>query len=278
VTVVWMLLLACGGREGCDDMQVFDHDTESCVAYSPGNPVVADVWVPPLRTRWQWQLTGTIDTSKDVEMYDIDLFETPDTALEALGDRVVICYFSAGSLEDFRDDVGFVDEAAIGNKLDGWADERWLDVTHPDVWQLATQRLDRAVERGCDGVEPDNVDGFVNKSGFPLTQAEQLQFNRFLADEAHVRGLSVGLKNDVDQTGALEPWFDWALNEECVQFDECGVYGAFEDANKAVFHTEYVDDNRDAADLAKTVCADRPKWFSTLIKTWDLGSEFTDCP
>ena len=274
-----LMLLACGGREGCDDDQVYDHRAGACEPYRAGDPVQADVWSPSLGTSWQWQLTGAIDRSLDVEMYDVDLFEAKDADLDGLraDGRTVICYFSAGSLEDFRDDVGFVDDDAIGKKLDGWDDERWLDVTHPDVFELARKRLDLAVQRGCDGVEPDNVDGYVNASGFPLTAAEQLQFNRFLADEAHSRGLSVGLKNDVDQLRTLEPWFDWALNEECVAYDECQRYGPFQDADKAVFHTEYVDAVSEAAGLLSEVCGARPSGFSTLVKTWDLGSEWFAC-
>ena len=58
---------------------------------------------------------------------------------------------------------------------------------------------------GFDGVEADNVDGYANDSGFPLTAADQLRFNRFLARAAHARGLSIGLKNDLGQAAALEP-------------------------------------------------------------------------
>jgi hypothetical protein len=45
--------------------------------------------------------------------------------------------------------------------------------------------------------------------------------------EAHKQGLSVGLKNDVEQIGALHSHFDWALNEECLDYDECGEYAPF---------------------------------------------------
>ena len=37
---------------------------------------------------------------------------------------------------------------------------------------------------GCDGVEPDNVDGYVNDTGFDLTAGDQLDFNRFARGEA----------------------------------------------------------------------------------------------
>ena len=100
-------------------------------------------------------------------------------------------------------------------------------------------RLDLCRDKGFDGVEADNVDGYVNNTGFPLTAEDQLIFNTFLADAAHARGLSIGLKNDVEQAAVLEPLFDWAINEECVRFRECELLLPFIEAGKAVFHVEY---------------------------------------
>jgi hypothetical protein len=91
-------------------------------------------------------------------------------------------------------------------------------------------RLDLAVEKRCDGVEPDNVDAYDgNDPGFPLTYEDQIDYNTFLAAEAHSRGLSVGLKNDLAQVEDLLDLFDWALNEECFQWDECGDLQPFID-------------------------------------------------
>ena len=64
-----------------------------CTDYTAGSPAANDgVWQPPTGTTWQWQLTEAIDTSYDVEMYDVDLFNVTDAELTALEDRVVICY------------------------------------------------------------------------------------------------------------------------------------------------------------------------------------------
>ena len=52
--------------------------------------------------------------------------------------------------------------------------------------KIILDRLDVARAKGCDGVEPDNVDGYANKTGFDLTKDDQLRFNRFLAVEAIV--------------------------------------------------------------------------------------------
>jgi len=232
------------------------------------------VWCPPPTTTWQWQLTGDL-VAADVEMFDIDLFDI-DAAqiadLRAEG-RVVICYFSAGSHEEWRPDADQFPAVAIGDPLDEWPGERWLDVRDPAVRDTLAARLDLAVDKGCDGVEPDNVDGYANQTGFPLTGADQLDFNRWLADQAHARQLSVGLKNDLDQVEDLLPRFDWALNEECMAYDECDRLAPFIDAGKAVFHVEYVDDPADGPALADTVCPAAQGWsFSSLVKHWDLDA------
>jgi hypothetical protein len=127
-------------------------------------------------------------------------------------------------------------------------------------------------------VEPDNVDGYANATGFPLSADDQLDFNRFLATAAHARNLSVGLKNDVEQVEALVDDFDWALNEECLGYDECDLLSPFIAADKAVFHVEYVDDPVDGPALADSVCpATLELGFSSLIKTWDLDAWRLPC-
>ena len=83
------------------------------------------------------------------------------------------------------------------------------------------------VQRGCDGVEADNVDGFENATGFPLTAADQLQFNRTLYNEAHSRGLAVAMKNDVGQIADLLEYVDLHVSERCHEFDECGLLDPF---------------------------------------------------
>jgi hypothetical protein len=83
------------------------------------------------------------------------------------------------------------------------------------------KRLDLAVAKGCDAVDPDNVDGYANDSGFPLTASHQLSHNRFLASEAHERGLAIGLKNDLDQIPKLVASFDFQINDQCFAYDEC---------------------------------------------------------
>jgi len=205
-------------------------------------------WRPQPGTNWQWQLSGTIDTSVDVAMYDIDLFDTPQATIDKLHQdgRIVICYFSAGSYENWRPDRDKYPAEILGNNLDGWLGEKWVDIRKIDkLGPILTARFDLAVTKKCDGIEPDNVDGYTNNTGFPLSANNQLVFNRWLAAQAHSRGLSIGLKNDLDQVPELVNNFDWALNEQCFQYDECDTLLPFIQADKAVFGVEYKGDTSD---------------------------------
>jgi len=88
--------------------------------------------------------------------------------------------------------------ADLGNELNGYSEERWLDIRSANVRTIMTARLDLAVQKGCTGVEPDNVGGFEpgNHSGFTFTANDQIGFNTFLATACHARNLAVALKND----------------------------------------------------------------------------------
>ncbi|HOX47196.1 MAG TPA: endo alpha-1,4 polygalactosaminidase [Myxococcota bacterium] len=270
---------ADGGEDGAapDGEDAVGADEAGGDGSDPGQAI----WRPAPGTSWQWQLGQPIDTSVDVEMYDVDLFETPQATIDALhaAGRIVICYYSAGSREDWRDDADQFPPEDVGDELDGWPGENWVRVSSAAVRAIMTARMDLAVEKRCDGVEPDNVDGWDNQNGLGITPEQQLDYNRFLARESHARGLSVGLKNDLAQIPALLADFDWALNEECVHYAECGDVQPFIAAGKAVFHVEYTDQEADGQALADQVCADASRaGFSTLIKTWELTAWRLACP
>lgn len=225
-------------------------------------------WDPPLAVTWQWQLSGDIDTSIDVDMYDIDGFESSASLVQQLHDdgRVVVCYLSAGSRETFRPDAGDFPKSVVGKPLDGWPGERWLDVRKWSVLgPIMKQRLDRCSSRGFDAVEFDNVDGWSNATGFPIKREDQLRYNARLANAAHARGMAALLKNDVEQAARLEPYFDAALNEECFSYNECERLQPFIDAGKPVFAVEYELNKGqfcpEAIDLG----------FNAMKKKWALG-------
>jgi hypothetical protein len=231
--------------------------------------------LPAASSSWQWQLTGTIDQTVAAQMFDVDLFDTPATtvaSLHALGHKVV-CYVSAGSFEDWRPDAAQYPAPVKGKALDGWPGEQWLDVRQWDALRpLIEARMDLCRSKGFDGIELDNVDGYQNDTGFPLTASDQLTFNRALAASAHARGLSVGLKNDLDQVTDLVGNFDWALNEECFTYDECDQLHPFVAAGKAVFNVEYTLATDQFCAQAHTL------GFNSMSKHLNLDAYRIACP
>lgn len=242
-------------------------------------PPVTDVTVyePPVSVSWQWQLLGTVNTSYPVEIYDIDLFDSSVGLIQQLqaDGKKLVCYFSAGSYEEWRSDAALFPNNVLGNPLDGWPGERWLDVRSADVRSIMSSRLDLAVQKGCDGVEPDNMDAYRNTSGFSLVADDQLAYNRFIANEAHTRGLSVGLKNDLDQVAELVDYFDFAVNEQCFEFAECDLLAPFINQAKPVLNAEYKPEYVSDSASRQALCADSVnRQFSTLVLPLDLDDSF----
>jgi hypothetical protein len=197
---------------------------------------------PAQNSAWQIQYTGDIETGLNVDVYNLDLFDTVPETIAGLHKRniFVMCYFSGGSHEDWRPDAAEFPANVLGNGLDGWPGERWLDIRAVRALQpLMNGRLDLAVEKGCDGVDPDNMDGYTNDTGFPLDYEDQLTYNILMAESAHARNLSIGLKNDLEQIADLVTHFDWALNEQCFFYRECQLLEPFILAGKPVFNIEY---------------------------------------
>lgn len=231
-------------------------------------------WQPAPVTSWQWQLQGRVDLSLAVDMVDVDLFDTPAATVAALHarGRKVVCYLDAGSWERWRPDAARFPAAVKGKPLEGWPGERWLDVRRrAALAPVLRARLDLCKAKGFDGVEFDNVDGYQNPTGFPLSASDQLAFNVWLANEARRRGLSPGLKNDLDQVLQLLPYFGWALDEECFAYDECDLLAPFVRAGKAVFEVEY--------SLAPAVFCPRANalGFNALRKKPELGAWRVAC-
>lgn len=226
-------------------------------------------WRPQAGLNWQWQLSGPLDLTVHAEVYDVDAFTTTRDEVESLHrtGRKAICYVNAGAYETFRPDRHLFDPLVLGNELEGWPGERWLDIRRWDLLEpILTARLTMCRDKGFDGVEPDNIDGYVNESGFPLTFTDQLIFNQRLAALAHSLGLAIGLKNDVEQAKDLVAVMDFAVSEECVRYDECALLAPFTEQGKAVFHVEY------DSSLSRFCPVTGPLRFSSIHKRLSLDA------
>lgn len=204
-------------------------------------------WTPSRTDTWQWQFqtgAGGPDLTVDADVYSLDMVDTSKATVAALHStgRRAICYVSVGSWENWRPDAADYPDEILGNPYSGWPGERWVDIRRIDLLgPILRKRLDLCKSKSFDGVEPDNLDGYQANTGFNLTAADQLAINRWIAAEAHVRGLGIGLKNDPDQIPALAADFDWAITEDCFDQGWCGLVQPFLDQGKAAVAIEYTD-------------------------------------
>ena len=235
-------------------------------------------WTPAVGNSIQIQYTGTLDTTKNVDIYNLDMFDTSAaqvSALHAQG-RDVMCYISAGSWENWRPDAAQFPAVVLGNNYTGWAGERWLDIRRIDLLApILRARLDLCKSKGFDGVDPDNINGYLNPTGFPLTAQDQLTFNIWLANEAHARGLSIGLKNDSEQLADLLPYFDWGLTEDCYDQGWCADLSPFIAAGKPVFAVEYTDTGINFNAFCQQAST---LGLSGILKNRDLDAYLQTCP
>ncbi len=216
-------------------------------------------WIPAPKDRWVYEIgraaprlglcakpwSGGRCVKPTVWVLDLYAADgvTPNTqavrAIHRARSRAV-CYVSAGSVEEWRPDAAAFPESVTGQPLALWPGERWIDIRQRDLLRpILTARADRCARAGFDAIDWDNVDGYTQNTGFPLRADDQLAYNRMLASIAHERGMSVGLKNDLAQIPALVGSFDFAVNEQCAEFEECDRLLPFSGAGKAVVQIEY---------------------------------------
>jgi hypothetical protein len=231
-------------------------------------PPAQGIWHPaPITAPWQWQLQGKVDTRVPACVFDVDGFETPAATVAVLHrhSAAVVCYLDVGSWEEYRPDASRFPRSVLGRRYEGFPEERWLDIAHFHRFAaILEQRFQLCARKGFDAVEPDNVAGWENRTGFPLTAADQLRFNRWVARRVHALGMAIALKNDPRQVRPLLPSFDFAIVEQCFQYDECGSYEPFVGAGKAVFEAEY--ELEPSAYCGRAQALD----FSAVRKSYDL--------
>ncbi|TGJ83812.1 hypothetical protein E0Z10_g4962 [Xylaria hypoxylon] len=290
LTMVGVVVLALGLGLGIGLTQAAAHCTHpkpaSASTPSPSVSSTASIIQPSVGTTWDYPLGFSLATSnanKSTIFYPVDLENTSADTIAKLksAGHTVICYFSAGSVEDYREDAGDFPSVAIGNTLDGWPDEKWLDIRNSQVREVMATRIASAASKGCVGVDPDNIDGYTNKPGFALTEDDTVDYVQYLAETAHAAGLGYGLKNAGAIVDRVVDVAQWAINEECAEYNECADWSPFVKAGKPVFHVEYVDDDDatsvSASKLSKACAASGQSGFSTIVKHYTLDNWVIYC-
>lgn len=276
------------GRRSSADFDAFGE------APSPVKSLVTratTMWKPAPGLTWTYQLS-VIPTAtqllnpKEFDVWNIDLFDTPTSSIKTIqnANSKVICYFSAGTFENWRSDALKFKASDKGNAMADWDGETWLNTGSANVRAIMTARLDLAASKGCNAVDPDNIDGYDHPTGLPLSRDTATDYIKFLATEANKRGLSIGLKNSLDIIPNVLPSVQFAVNEQCAQYNECQNLKPFTDAGKAVFHVEYpkgedVNNNKNVTtNKINAACACKTKWnFSPIVKNSNLNSWIQKC-
>ncbi len=198
-------------------------------------------WITiPLFSSWYYQMQGTLQNYSSL-IYDLDLFGYSLSEIQALkqAGHIVICNFSSGTYEAWQSDASSFSPSDLGNDVNAGPSEKWLNIRSAAVQAVMISRLNLAISKGCDGVDPDSADGYANNTGFPLTSSDQISYNESLAFAAHDRHLIIAMKNNADLADSVVDAYDFAIAEQCFQFGECAKYSPFTIQGKAVLAVEY---------------------------------------
>lgn len=278
LAVLTALFFAAGCHETTGTLLTFD-EREASDAADAGDADSGGgglLFRPRPGTTWQIQLTGAIDTSFDVDMYELDLFALDAATAKRLDDggRRLACYVSVGTAEPYRADYASFPASAVGNALVDYPEEHWVDNRNQEVRSLMAARLQLASVSGCDAVELSSLQAHGEDSGFSLTRADDLDYARWLLAECHKLGLSAGVSTSDDLVASLAAEADWGSTAGCLANDDCQAWQPFTAASKAVFVVEY-GSNSDAPALCSKAAR---LGYSLAIKRRALDAYRAGCP
>ncbi len=197
--------------------------------------------LPPRHAGFDYQIGGAYPPAHGVRVVSRDRSGSPAPGLYN------ICYVNAfqaqpGERSGWPADLLLRDGHGRLVIDEDW-DEPLLDIRTPAKRSRVAARVNRWIDgcakKGFDAVEPDNYDSYT-RSGRLLTAADAVAFMRLLTGHAHARDLAVGQKNTAELTARREAaGLDFAVTEECGQYDECEVYAkAFDDLVVDIEYTE----------------------------------------
>lgn len=227
-------------------------------AATPATPVTL-----PADASVDYQLGGAYPPPAGVTVVVRDSTQQPEPGLYN------ICYvngFQTQPGEVWLDALVLHDDSG-GRLVDPkWPDENILDIStagkRADAALQVNRRTDACAASGFAAVEFDNLDSFSRSEG-ALSLDDAAAFAGLLVHHAHELGLAAGQKNtpELGERGRDGVGFDFAIAEECAQFDECAAYTDV--YGDRVINIEYADAlERPFAE----VCADASTPAATVLR------------
>jgi hypothetical protein len=229
-------------------------------------------FAPDAATHWQIQLSGAFDATVTADVYDLDPYTTEQstvTDIVAAGNRA-ICHLDVGASDLSLPDAAALPASVLGNP-DG-PGRRWLDIRQWSVLEpVLAARFELCRTKGFQGVDADQDDGYAHASGFALTSADAVTFDRRTAALAHAYGLAAGLRTAPAMVPRIAPVADFTVVDGCFTTPDCADYFAFVEAGKAVYDVE-TGPGRQFCALARVY------GFTAIGKPDDqLDGRVTDC-
>ncbi len=225
---------------------------------TPLGNTASTIRLPPAgEVAWDWQIGASSDSdirvAPGLRLIDVDGFEVSAARIAELRKQglYTVCYIDAGSYEPGRPDSDRYPASLKIQQDPDWPAEYFLDVT--DIFKpnsvlasILTDRMRMCRDKGFDALEPDNLQNDENVRGGRITTQQQIDFNGWIADQAHALGLAVFQKNGPDKillkdrTGKMMvEKFDGILNEECQPYGECGPLAEYTRRGKLALNVEY---------------------------------------
>ena len=265
---------------GCSDSEESENDSVN-IPDDQDQEVPNSNFTIATGATFEWRLDDLPNNYiTDAQVIDIDAFSaTPELVanLKSQG-KTVIAYLSVGSVENFRDDANDFPKEVIGNVYEGFEDENWLDIRKISlIAPIMEKRLDMIAAKSFDGIEPDNINGYQNNTGFNLNEADARTYSRYLIEQAHKRNLSIGQKNAEEIIPTLADEFDWILTEDAFADDFYQQLTPYITLGKAVFMVEYTD-RISSQKFKKNACPEASTLsYFALLKDRDLKIEGIKC-
>lgn len=239
------------------------------LAHAAGAATVTNL---PANAKFDYQIGGAYKPAADVKVV------TRDRTAAAVKGLYNICYVNAFQTQPgeakfwkAKERDGLLLRRKNGKYFEDpdWPGEIFLD-TRTDAKRRAIAKIvngwiSECAKKGFKAIEPDNLDTFTRSSGL-LTKANNLALAKLLVNHAHSLGLAVGQKNagsELGKEGKKVAGFDFAVAEECQQYDECGEY-------TAVYGSRWVEIEYGNKARFDKACKARGKNISVILRDLDV--------
>jgi hypothetical protein len=236
-------------------------------------------WYQPVAGLSWYRDLGDIPEVKDVDLYFINLYSTRNSInvanMQSNGRTIVYCQIPAGVYNEETETTFSTEtlypEIYVGEQKSQSSYDYWVNIKADTVKDILSQKILYASEIGCDGVNFVDVNLETKDTGFNITLADQIEFNLFLASEAHTLGLSVSFQDVENQIAQISAESDILVSEECFVNGTCSEYESFGE-DKPVLDIEYSDSINSDIKISDLYLQSKAYNFSPIIFDRDTGA------